>query len=351
MRNNKKEMPDLLTQLNDQKRKVDFDSYDITVKELVGMVGDNMIDIAPEYQRRFRWDDKRQSALIESVFLGIPVPALFMAANPDGTWELIDGVQRLCTLIHFVGDEGQRKKIGVDEPLRLTEITKLSHFDGKAFADLPGPIQLQFRLKPLKITTISDKSDNAVRFDLFERLNTGGVLLTPQEIRACLYRGEFNELLRELARDPNFRKVVLLREDQKNNGTREEFVLRFFAYTYAYQDFEHIVKDFLNAYMERSSKSFQYAEGQKLFKRVFRELALVLPDGITRGRANTPVNLFEAVVTGAALALQMAGVLVTTGIGQWLRSKELARYTTVGTNNKALVQKRIEFCRDKFLGK
>jgi len=101
--------------LNDQKRKVDFDSYDITVKELVGMVGDNMIDIAPEYQRRFRWDDKRQSALIESVFLGIPVPALFMAANPDGTWELIDGVQRLCTLIHFVGDEGQRKKIGVDE--------------------------------------------------------------------------------------------------------------------------------------------------------------------------------------------------------------------------------------------
>jgi Protein of unknown function DUF262 len=99
--------------LNEQKRRVDFDSYDITVKELVGMVGDNMIDIAPEYQRRFRWDIKRQSALIESVFLGIPIPTLFMAANPDGTWELIDGVQRLSTLIHFVGDPGQRRKIGL----------------------------------------------------------------------------------------------------------------------------------------------------------------------------------------------------------------------------------------------
>jgi hypothetical protein len=92
-----------------------------------------MIDIAPEYQRRFRWDDKRQSALIESVFLGIPVPTLFMAANPDGSWELIDGVQRLSTLIRFLGDAAQRKKIGSNEPLRLKQLTKLDQFDGKTF--------------------------------------------------------------------------------------------------------------------------------------------------------------------------------------------------------------------------
>jgi hypothetical protein len=127
--------------------------------------------------------------------------------------------------------------------------------------------------------------------------------------------------------------------------------LRFFAYTYAYQNFDHIVKDFLNAYMEQSSKKFQYAENKKLFKRVFKNLAAALPNGITRGRANTPVNLYEAVAAGAALALRQAGALVTTGIQEWLTSKELNRYTTAGTNNKALVRKRIEFCRDRFLGK
>jgi uncharacterized protein with ParB-like and HNH nuclease domain len=83
---------DLIAQLNEQKRKVDFDSFDITVKELVSMVADSYIDIAPEYQRQFRWKDDRQSALVESVFLGIPIPSLFMAANADG----YPSVELLC---------------------------------------------------------------------------------------------------------------------------------------------------------------------------------------------------------------------------------------------------------------
>ena len=86
---------DIIGELNEQKRKVDFNSYDISVKELISMVGEGIIDIAPEYQRQFRWKEDRQSVLIESIFLGIPVPSLFMATNIDGSWELIDGVQRL----------------------------------------------------------------------------------------------------------------------------------------------------------------------------------------------------------------------------------------------------------------
>lgn len=85
-------MVNITAELNDQKRKVDFNSYDMSVKELISMVNDNIIDIAPEYQRQFRWDDSRQSALIESIFLGIPVPSLFMATNNDGTWEVIKGL-------------------------------------------------------------------------------------------------------------------------------------------------------------------------------------------------------------------------------------------------------------------
>ncbi len=103
-------MKDFVNQLENETRKVDFDSFDISVKELVSMSEEDIIDVAPEYQRQFRWPEENQSRLIESVFLGIPVPSLFMAANRDGSWELIDGVQRLNSLIHFVGTDKQLEK-------------------------------------------------------------------------------------------------------------------------------------------------------------------------------------------------------------------------------------------------
>jgi len=301
---------DLAEQLNTQKRKVDFDSYDITARELVGMASDSLIDVAPEYQRRFRWSQVRQSTFIESVFLGIPIPSLFMAANTDGTWELIDGVQRLSTLIHFAGDEGARSRIGLDEPLKLTGLQKLDAFEGKVYDDLSKPIQLQFLLKPLKVTTISDKSDHQVRFDLFERLNTGGIELTAQEIRSCIYRGEFNEALRKLAQFAPFKDVVKMPHEAEQNGTREEYVLRFLAYLDRYKTFDHSVIDFLNTFMEDASRNFDYEKKNRIFEGTFTALQDALPDGITRGRKTTPVNLYEAVAVGAALALQQKGELV-----------------------------------------
>jgi Protein of unknown function DUF262 len=88
-------------QLDRQKRAVSYDMYDMTVRQLVDMVVGGEIEIAPDYQRRFIWDIERESELIESIYLGIPVPSLYMAANSDGTWEVVDGVQRLSTLTHF----------------------------------------------------------------------------------------------------------------------------------------------------------------------------------------------------------------------------------------------------------
>ena len=102
---------DLQKQLMEQKMKVDFNTYDLSIKELIGMVNDKLINIAPEYQRQFRWDKERQSSLIESIFLGIPIPSLFMATNADGTWELIDGVQRVSTILCFAGTDEEREKI------------------------------------------------------------------------------------------------------------------------------------------------------------------------------------------------------------------------------------------------
>ena len=186
-------MKDLQEQLDTQKRKVDFDTYDITVKEIVNMVAENIIDIAPEYQRLFQWRDDRQSKFIESVLLGIPTPSLFMATNPDGTWEVIDGVQRLSTLIHFSDNDNAKRRTDISGDLILKDLGKLSNFNNKTFADMPKNIQMNFHLKPIKVTTLSDKSDKKVRFDLFERLNTGGLRLSDQEIRNCIYKGEFRD--------------------------------------------------------------------------------------------------------------------------------------------------------------
>jgi hypothetical protein len=341
-------------QLNDQKRKVDFNTFDLSVKELVSMFNDKIIDIAPEYQRQFRWKDDRQSNLIESILLGIPIPSLFMATNPDNTWELIDGVQRLSSIIRFCGDQNILDKLKKSESetvknLKLSELSKLTSFNNKKFSDLPRSIQLEFLLKPLKVITLSDKSDLNVRFDLFERLNTGGISLTDQEIRSCIYRGPFNDFIKTLSTYDNFKKSVILTNAMEMDGTREEYVLRFFAFLNNYNNFDHSVVDFLNEYMMFASKNnnFNYSENETLFKNTFDELSKI-PNGIARKQKTTPVNLFEGVAVGAALARKATGSINLHDVSDWMISDELRKFTTGATNTKAKVKGRIEFCQDKF---
>ncbi len=342
----------IIEQLDRQRRTVDFDTYDIIVQQLVTMVASGSIDVAPTYQRQFRWDHTKRSHLIESIFLGVPVPSLFMATNRDATWELVDGVQRLSTIVQFAGTTEARQKLSMSKPLQLEGLEKLDLLNGKTFDDLPDSLKLQFHHRPIKVVTLSDKSDLVVRFDLFERLNTGGVALTNQEIRSCIYRGEFNGFLEEMAADENFRAVVNLTQVQEKDGTREECVLRFFAFADNYKRFEHSVVQFLNNYMQVASKSFNYKKGRTLFTKTFEALAAALPNGIVRTstRKTTPMNLFEAVAVGAALAIRKTGTIRTTGAEKWMQAEELKGFTTGATNSQKMVAGRIEFCRDRFLG-
>lgn len=342
----------LVEQLDLLRRKVDFDTYDITVQQLVTMVEERTINVAPAYQRQFRWDNTRRSTLIESIFLGVPVPSLFMASNPDGTWELVDGVQRISTLVQFAGTSTARDRLRLPEPLTITHAEKLTTLNGLTFAQLPQSIQLQFNTRPIKVITLSDKSDKEVRFDLFERLNTGGVTLSNQEIRSCVYRGEFNQFLEQLANhSDDFRAVVRLTKRQENDGTREEYVLRFFAFLDRYKEFDHSVVEFLNNYMGAATAIFPYQHHQELFYRTFRELTRAFPGGIARRkRQKTPVNLFEAVSVGAALALSVQPTINTVRADAWVDSTQLRSFTTGATNSRRMVVNRIEYCRDQFLG-
>lgn len=339
----------LADELDDQRRKVDFDTYDISVKQLLSMVTERTIDVAPEYQRHFRWDAERQSQLVESVFLGIPIPPMFMATNRDSSWEVVDGVQRLSSLIHFAGTDETRERIGLRAPLPVEGLEKLQSLNGEVFNNLPQPIQTQFMLRPIKVVTLSDKSDTVVRFDLFERLNTGGVRLSNQEIRACVFRSEFNDFLGSLASLASFKHVVRLPASQQHDRTDEECVLRFFAFLNRYRSFEHSVVDFLNDYMKDARDGFDYAASRDLFVRTFDALETALPEGIhRRGRKSTPLNLFEGVSVGAALAMQQSGQLAPQANTDWLDGDDLKRLTTGATNTQPMVHGRIEYCAQQF---
>jgi uncharacterized protein DUF262 len=240
-------------QLEEQRRKVDVDNYTITVRELLSMAENGELHRAPEYQRKFRWDEEAESRLVESLLLGLPVPNLFFATNEDGSWEVVDGLQRISTLIHFASKaSSQIEEIGKSDALRLSGLRKLEEFNGLAFQELPSPIQLSFTKRGLGVTALSDKSDPTARFDTFERLNRGALALSPQEVRACIYEGTLNNLLRELAGSKAFTDLVKLQSQNEDNATREELILKFFAYRYGRDAFKGAVKEFLNDWMEQS---------------------------------------------------------------------------------------------------
>lgn len=340
-------------QLEKNRRSVAFDSYDITLKQLYDMVLEGMVDIAPEYQRHFVWDSKRQSALIESLFLGIPIPSLFMATNRDASWEVIDGLQRLTTILNFIGESEALIRLNINhKKLKLSGLEKLDSMNGLEYDDLPKSMQFMLQNRPLRITVLNDRSDFNVRYDLFERLNTGGVILHEQEIRNCVYIGEFNDFIKYLAENEDFRSVVKMTENAERSGSYEELVLRFFAYYCHSESFVHSVKEFLNEFMEKKTNSFKDKKQlTELFKNTFRVLNENLPEGIVRGaRKNiTPIVLYEAISVGCAKAINSGDQYDLTNLPNLLNDAELKKYTTGATNSKKMLEKRIGLVKGRLL--
>lgn len=340
-------------QLSKNRMEVSFDTYDLAVRQLVDMFQENTLQISPEYQRHFVWDDIRQSQLVESLLLGIPVPSLFMATNNDFSWEVVDSLQRLTTLIRFIGDTDALQLLANKgknhisyTPLKITGLEKLTEFNGLSFAELPSTIQTMFKHRPIKVTVLNDKSDEGVRYDLFERLNTGGIILEPQEIRNCVYQGPFNDLLKDCSKNINFRNVVKLGSKPKESQY-EELVLRFFAYLEWQEKFEHDVKEFLNDYMKYQVRSrFDRDNLKQIFEQTFSKLNLLLDEGIIRGNRKTvtPIVLFEAISVGVAIHLKKSDQEISKiKINTLLNDDVLKSYTTGATNSQSKLSKRIDY--------
>jgi uncharacterized protein with ParB-like and HNH nuclease domain len=308
------------------------------------------IFVPPDYQRQFVWGIERESELIESILLGIPIPSLFMATNPDSTWEIVDGVQRLSTIAHFAASNNEIfKKINRKQALRIEGLEKLTSLNNSSYDDLAKPIQLMFMTRPIRVTVLNDKSDLSVRFDLFERLNTGGVSLTNQEIRNCIFRGKFNELLKSLSKTDDFVTAVKLKETAQQNGMAEEYVLRFFAYLENHGEFEHSVKEFLNDYMKEHANRPPSPAKLTLFRKTFATLAEAYPVGITRGQSSiTAANLYEALAVGVALAIKAKKTVSIAKLKKLADNADLKKLTTGATNSRKMVLSRINFVFNAF---
>lgn len=219
-------------------RKVVTQSYDLSIQTLAEQ-WTNADLLLPDIQREYVWDNPRASRLIESLLLNIPIPVLYFAETADGKWEIFDGHQRLRSVVRFLTNE-----------FRLSSLTVLAELNGKRFHQLPDREQRFLKSRMMRAVVISTDSHPNMKFEIFERLNTGAVILNAQELRNSLYRGSFNELLRQLAKDLAFRANIGTNTPRKRM-VDEEFILRFFALTAELPSYRPPLKKFLNEYMRK----------------------------------------------------------------------------------------------------
>ena len=164
---------------------------------------------------------------MESILLGIPLPQIFVSQRDDGVWEVVDGLQRLSTLFEFMGK--LRGESGTKEPLRLTEAKYLPALDGVLWEDLSPPLRIDFRRAKVNVSILNRGSDRRAKYDLFERLNTGGTPLSEQEVRNCILLmedEEFYDWLQSLSETESFRQCTDVSDRLEGEGYYTELACR-----------------------------------------------------------------------------------------------------------------------------
>jgi hypothetical protein len=217
-------------------------SADLSLKTIADMVKSKAIDADPKYQRRERWSHDKQSALIESFILNIPIPPIYLAEDDYGTYSVIDGKQRITAIACFMDDE-----------LSLRNLQRFRQIEGFTFSDLPADVRNALTIRPyVRVVTLLKQSDPGIKYEVFTRLNTGGEPLIPQEIRNVAYRGSLNDLVYELAETPFLRQQLKIK-DQRSKPFRmmtdAEFVLRFFTLLDEWKDFSGMMRVSMDRYM------------------------------------------------------------------------------------------------------
>jgi hypothetical protein len=238
--------------------KIDVITQARTVDLLLTRLREGELDLSPEFQRRSNvWNETRKSALIESILLRIPIPSLYVSEDKEGNYTVVDGLQRLCAISHFIDVAALNKAAKVKlDPLRLDSLESLRQYEDKTFAELPRPLQRRISETELTLHIIRASTPSNVKFNIFSRINQGGLPLTAQEIRNAIYPGEWRTQVRRLAES----QLFLVATEGKIKGERMqdiELVLRFVAhYTLPQNESrpdDQNLDDFLNDTVEKRS--------------------------------------------------------------------------------------------------
>lgn len=288
----------LQKEIEEKRNSLTTDRLDMSYGEIISMYQNDDLIINPEFQRLFRWNNYQKTRFIESILLGIPTPPIFVAEDKEGKWELVDGLQRLSTIISFFGllkgpSEEKNKWTLEKAPL-------VSALEGINIDTLPLLFQRNIKRAYCRVEIIKWDSNIDMRYELFNRLNTGGSSLTEQEIRNCIFRGngnEFNNFIRELADLPKFIKLVDISSKKKDELYLDELVLRFLSLKEDYDYMNDNLSEHMTKFMENETKyhnlvydfekenfnniiSLLYKLGPDVFKATNKQFSSAIYDGI-----------------------------------------------------------------------
>ncbi|QFR33718.1 DUF262 domain-containing protein [Ancylobacter sp. TS-1] len=272
------------------RKKVVTDGYDMSIGEIINLYKESELVIDPVFQRLFRWDDERKTRFIESLLLGIPIPSIFVYQTEFGVWELVDGLQRISTVLQLTGDlKGERAdQLG---PLVLNGTRLLPSLNGKRWKS-SGPsiddgigqaFQIELKRARVRVEILKSESDISAKFELFQRLNTGGAGLTEQEVRnsiAVSLNKNFYDWLIDCANFDAFKLTTNQTDTALEAQAGVELALRFFAFrSVAYQSGLDVHEYLNGALMQMAtSNDFDMLGERDVFQKTFTFLNAALGD-------------------------------------------------------------------------
>lgn len=278
---------------------------DLSFGELLNMYENGEIIISPSFQRLFRWSEEQKTRFIESLLLGIPIPPIFVATNDEGIWELVDGLQRLSTFLSFVGVLKIERNTHKRNNWELLAGDRIQSLAGFTYETLPQKFRLLLKRSVCRVEILKWNSNYDMRYELFNRLNTGGTPLTQQEIRNCIFRDispKFNNFLKELSQYNDFIKSLQLSIEQNECLYNEELILRFIS-LYAIGDKIHTsISLHMTQFMEKAlrNENFAYNKYSDIFKTVFSILAPLGPSIYRQPNGAFATSLYDVITYGIA---------------------------------------------------
>lgn len=361
MTNTSMEQSDLELEVDETQEEESLITYDIatypsdfTLSVIHEMWRGGDITIPP-FQRKFVWTVKQSSLLIESFLLGLPIPPVFFYIDGENKNLVIDGQQRISSVIfYFEGFFGYESAQGKKQVFRLQGLNHKSPYYRKQFKELSDSDQRKLRntvLRAINIRQLSPKNENTSIYHIFERLNTGGTPLRPQEIRSVVFRGEINTILGTLNKDPNWRKLLGKKNIDKHQ-TDVELVLRAFCLSQSVAEYEKPMKDFLNKILQKNIKGD--TPTVRRFERLFPLTAELLVETLgerpfnLRGRLNT--SALDAVFCTVMDNITNVPVNLKDRYAALVADPAFEEVTTLGTTDVSVVKRRFELVRKHLLG-